>query len=532
MSQFDPGTARFLTQGLQAGLGLGMDAQQIEMQRARQRMFEQQAAEEAQMRLRQREANKRLTGALFQKRGQAPTMAGGQLAAAVTATQPQFSGAASMGQDAFSSMLRGGYPAQQQQQGGGGVMPQMDPLDAISPDDVADADPRFQQAYFNAKADRQSQQEEYDQTNKLFGYMNRTGMMRAASPAMVERFMKFGLSIPEDQQPPWLREKMKDEGEGLKRDYIVMLKNMGVVDDDSQSILNPSMGGSSSGFQVPGVGLNRRRYKLSELEKASPELVRMIFEQAQKEQVQAQRVNEQRMRQEAEMRQAQAQQQQEQARLEAQAKLVGMDPARFGMLTPIQQGQMAMGGGDGFTPAQELNARRQALKTEQTAALSEYRAINGQKTDSGTMILGLPIPPSAAHIKIAQAMEGKPMGTEYDSDEWFGDESAATTDKIRASVDAWKRYQAATSSLTTLDQMATPENGYVGQQMPIGGGGADYAPAGGGYPVASETEFLERLDDEFVRRYGVEPDPSNPDHRAKSQALFAEMQQAPTGSRP
>jgi hypothetical protein len=495
MSQFDPGTARFLTQGLQAGLGLGMDAQQIEMQRARQRMFEQQAAEEAQMRLRQREANKRLTGALFQKRGQTPTMAGGQLAAAVTAPQPQFPGAASMGQDAFSAMMRGGAPAlpQQGQQAGG--MPQVDPLDLISPDDVADADPNYQRLYFNAKQDRQQQQEEYDQASKLFGYMNRTGMMRAASPAMVEKFMKFGMSIPDEQQPLWLKEKMQDEKKQRAADMIVMLRRMGRVKDDSQPSVLGVGGGDPSGMQVPGAGMNRRQFALSELQGQSPELLEMIFDQAKREE--------------------------ETALLVEEARRFGVDPQLYVKLTPAQRGQFALGrmdpksgnGASQLTPAAEVAFYRQ-----------RFEDVAGKDTSPPTPYerkIALLDPDNASDWKIVPGV------------------SRPAILAARAKVETFDAWIAAQQRFSRGNGQPQPQPagqmmgpmGQANQDMPFGGGGMDYAPASGAYPVASEEAFLESLDDEFVRRYGVEPDPSNPDHRAKSQALYAETQRAPTGSR-
>lgn len=81
-----------------------------------------------------------------------------------------------------------------------------------------------------------------------------------------------------------------DEKKQRGSDMIVMLNEMGRVRNDSPPSVLGIGGGTPGGTQVPGAGLNRRQWSLSELQGMSPELLEMIFEKAQKEQEQAQQI--------------------------------------------------------------------------------------------------------------------------------------------------------------------------------------------------------------------------------------------------
>jgi hypothetical protein len=137
----------------------------------------------------------------------------------------------------------------------------------------------------------------------------------------------------------------------------------------------------------------------------------------------------------------------------------------------------AMGGGGMGGPS--IAEQRKSLVAERDRAEDIYRAINGQKSKSGTMVPGLMRPPTPEQIKIYETMKDQPNGARYDPPGLGNAKSVEETDRIRAAVEAYLRWNAASNELVRLGQPGGVAAPAGGQPMPFGGGGADYAPAAG-----------------------------------------------------
>jgi hypothetical protein len=118
----------------------------------------------------------------------------------------------------------------------------------------------------------------------------------------------------------------------------------------------------------------------------------------------------------------------------------------------------------------------------------------------------------------------------------FGKEPPTAEEREAAKADPAKAYEwkwipgasrefveASKAKVAAYDALAQTEDQFMR------GGVAPAATAPASLANADDAT-LEKLDAEFVRRFGVESDPSNPDHVQKMRSLAAEMQRAPTGS--
>jgi len=182
---------------------------------------------------------------------------------------------------------------------------------------------------------------------------------------------------------------------------------------------------------------------------------------------------------------AAAQAAQQQQALAGQAQQLGIDPGLAGIMTGAQLGEIAQrrampaGTGQGMlTPSQAL-----------TQAEQEYANASSTLSKSGAVSLGALVAPTPAEFEMAMAIP--PSGA---------DDDAANVAKARSKVNAWRRLLEARARV-------------------MGGGGG----AGVAAPQPSPDLDAAAIS-AFTQRFGVPPDPSNPQHVDAFAEIEAQLQ--------